>query len=370
MLFWGIILFVLLVVVHELGHFLAAKRNGVEVEEFGIGFPPKLFGKKMGKGIMESYYTFNLLPLGGFVKLKGENSSDKRKGSFGAAPYRSQVIITVAGVLMNFVAAWVLLSIVAAVRMPQVIPNQFKINSATTVIEEHVDVLAVAEESPADRAGITADTSITSVANQPVNNLNDVNRLVEENAGQTVPVETVKTSDLRQAVADPEVTAHFVSLAQDPADGESYLGVGLGYVHDERTAWYAAPLVGAGLTAQFTWETLVLLGDLLTSPFNGTVAEASQGVTGPVGIFSIINNIESFTILLFVGGLISLSLGVMNILPIPALDGGRLAVTGIFKLLKKPLTEKTENAIHGTGMAVLLLLIILITIADVNRITG
>lgn len=367
MLFAGIILFVLLVVLHELGHFIVAKRNGVEVEEFGIGFPPKLVGKTFGKGIMRSYYTLNLLPLGGFVKLKGENDADKRKGSFGAASFGAKVRITLGGIIMNFITAVVLFTVVAAVRMPDVIPNQFEVASATTVVEEHVDIVAVQDNSPADQAGIEPGVSVISINQEPVRNLEDINQLVEKYAGQEVSIVVSETADIRAQAESPATTDYVVSLQSDPEDGESYLGVGLGYARFERTAWYAAPLVGLGLTAQFTWETLVLVGDLLASPFNGSSSEAAQGVTGPVGIFAIISEIESFTILLFVGGLISLSLGVMNVLPIPALDGGRLAVMALFKALKKPLTAKTENAIHGTGMVVLLLLIVLVTIADVNR---
>jgi len=122
-------LFVLLILVHEYGHFLAAKKNGVEVEEFGIGFPPRIGGKTFGKGIFRAYYTLNWLPFGGFVKMKGENEADKRKGSFGAASYPAKVIIIAAGVFMNLVAAVVILTVLAWVGMPQVIPNQFHIST-------------------------------------------------------------------------------------------------------------------------------------------------------------------------------------------------------------------------------------------------
>ena len=120
----GIILFILLIVLHEYGHFLVAKRNGVDVEEFGIGFPPKIWGKKLGKGIFEGYYTINLLPLGGFVKLKGESGDDLDKGSFKIASGKAKLKIMLAGVAMNLVAAFVILTIVALFGMPKLINNQ------------------------------------------------------------------------------------------------------------------------------------------------------------------------------------------------------------------------------------------------------
>ena len=366
MIFLGLVFFILIIVVHEYGHFLAAKRNGVEVEEFGIGFPPKIAGKKMGKGIFEGYYTINWLPFGGFVKLKGENSEDKRKGSFGAASFWAKTKIILAGVLMNIVTAIVLFSIVVSVEVPRFLPNQFTIDSVTTVTEQHVDIVTVQEDSPAAQADLTDSQTIIQLAGEDVRTLDDLNKLVEANAGQTVEVVAVDTE--LYAKEDRNEQSYSVALRANPEDGESYLGVGLAYTDKYRVSPWAAPLVGAGLTVQVAAETLHFLGDLAMSPFNGDFQQQSQGVAGPVGlVFGIFPAVDSFVNLLFLAGVISISLAVMNALPIPALDGGRLAVTGLFLLLKKPLTAEVENRIHGSGMILFLFLAAIITYADIIR---
>ena len=173
----GLFLFVLLIVVHEYGHFLVAKRNGVEVEEFGIGFPPKLFGKKLGKGIFEGYYTINALPLGGFVRLKGENDADTEKGSFGAASTKAKLRIMLAGVAMNLLAALFIFTIVSWVGMPQLIPDQYTVKSDSTVTRQDVFAAFVDEQSPAATAGIIAGDVIVSIDNEPVNSDIDLRRL-------------------------------------------------------------------------------------------------------------------------------------------------------------------------------------------------
>lgn len=366
MIFVGLVLFVLIIVIHEYGHFLAAKRNGVEAEEFGIGFPPKIIGKTMGKGIFRGYYTLNWLPFGGFVKLKGENSEDKRKGSFGAASFWVKTKIILAGVTMNLLTAIVLFSVVAAIEVPRFLDNQFTIDSATTITEQHVDIVAIQEGSPAETAGLTNQMSIQSIEGEQVNTLDDLDRLVEKYAGETVQIGVVNTDSFDGVQPATEIIQ--ADLRANPEDGESYLGVGLGYVENFKVSPWAAPIVGLGLTGQVAVETVSFLGDLVTSPFRGDFAEQSQGVAGPVGlVFGIFPAIDSFVLMLFLAGVISISLAVMNTLPLPALDGGRLAVTGLFLLFKKPLTAKIENRIHGSGMALFLVLAVLITYGDILR---
>lgn len=366
MLILGLILFVGLVVIHEFGHFLVAKRGGVKVEEFGIGFPPKLAGKTMGRGIWRAYYSLNLLPLGGFVKLKGENSEDTRPGSFGAATLATKVKIILAGVGMNFLAAIVLFSIVAAIRMPVVLENQFTIPPATTIVEDRIDIVSIQPDSPAAQAQLEAGDTLVSINGEPIKNYDDVNRLAAANGGQTIDVVVKDSTQGGGALEETKA----VTLRANPQDGESYIGIGLNRFQEQRVSPWAAPIVGLGLTVQFTGETLHLLGQAVVNIFQGNVAQAGEGVAGPVGIFNIIAQIDSVVVLLLIGGLISLSLAIMNVLPIPALDGGRLAVMLLFKAIRKPLSPKLENTIHGAGMAVLLLLVVLITIVDVKRVFG
>lgn len=141
----GLVILVLLVVVHELGHAIAARRNGVVVEEFGIGFPPKAWGKKLKNGVL---FTLNWLPLGGFVKLKGEYDSADKKGDYGAATYWQKTKILLAGVLINWLVAAGILTVLAWVGLPKILPNQFSIASDTTMVKQPVELTVIAKDSP------------------------------------------------------------------------------------------------------------------------------------------------------------------------------------------------------------------------------
>jgi len=350
----GLILFVLLVVVHEYGHLIAAKRSGVEVEEFGIGFPPraKVITKKNG-----TVYTLNWLPIGGFVKLKGEHDSASEKGSFGAAKFVSKFKIIAAGVVMNWLTAIVIFTALAVVGMPQLVENQFNIASDATVSSQEVLAGFVQGGSPADKAGLEQGNTIVSIDGVAITSSEVLQNTTKKNAGKSVDIayldgdETVtKTSQLRK-------DSDQGNLGVSPADRTTV-----------RSTW-SAPIVGVGTTAQFTYETFKGLFGAIGNVLTGNGSEASQSVTGPVGIVVILNDLASqgFVFVLFLIGVISVSLAVMNTLPIPALDGGRLFVMSIYKLLKKPLSKETEEKIHGTGMLVLLALALLITVVDIRR---
>ena len=356
------VLFVGLVVVHEWGHFIAARRNGVEVEEFGIGFPPKVWGKKIKTANSKFLFSINLLPLGGFVKLKGENDADRRPGTFGAATMKNKVKIMLAGVAMNLLVAILLFSALAVIGMPKLVPNQFTIASDTTVTRE-IDIITanVVENSPAQKAGIVQGDRLVSIADTKISRFSEVGELTEANAGKTVPI-VIERGGSTQVVQ--------ASLNQTNDDG--YLGVGTdtgdNAIQLQRSTW-SAPIVGAGLSVQLTGLTFQGLGKVFSSLFHGDTKTASEQVTGPVGIFKILETGSQigFSFVIMIIAIISLSLAIMNALPIPALDGGRLFVTLLFKGLKKPLTKEKEELIHGTGFVALIGLIILITIVDVKR---
>ncbi|MCE7936895.1 RIP metalloprotease [Candidatus Saccharibacteria bacterium CPR2] len=354
----GLLLFILLIVVHEYGHFLIAKRNSVEVEEFGIGFPPKIAGKTMGKGIFRAYYTINLLPLGGFVRLKGENDADKRQGSFGSASFKVKAKITLAGVAMNLFAAMVILTVLAAVGMPKFIDNQFSIPRDTKVITQRTIASYVEKDSPAEKAGMKYGDEIISIGEKEVKSSDDLFSATEQYAGKDVQIEYKREGNIQIAQ---------VKL-NDSNQEQGYLGVAPGDLVLQRSTW-SSPIVGIGSALQFAWMTLAGIGQTLANLVSGNTAEAAEGVAGPVGIFALLQNVSvaGLPYVLFFIAIISVTLAVVNFLPIPALDGGRLAVMGIFRLLKKPLTPKTEQAIHGTGMAVLLTLVVVLTVLDVRR---
>lgn len=358
MIFLALIFFIILIVVHEYGHFLVAKRNGVEVEEFGIGFPPKIAGRTMGRGIFRSYYTINWLPLGGFVRLKGENDSDKTKGSFGATTFWVKTKIILAGVFMNFLIAVLMFTVLAMTSIPTLIQDQYSRDSAT-VLKDYVAVGFVNEGSPAEAIGLEVGDEIVAINQTKITSTDELFETTEAFAGQEVALTYVREGE--------EFTA--TTQLNSVESEEPFLGVGPAQIETKRYGFFDAVMVGWGTTIQLGEETYKGLGRLVGDLFSRDFESASEQVSGPVGVFVILDNASTFGMeyLLFFIGVISLTLAIMNALPIPALDGGRLFVSGLFKLIRKPLSKDVENRIHGTGFAVLMFLIVLISIVDVQR---
>lgn len=361
----GIILFIGLVVVHEMGHFLAARRNGVEVEEFGIGFPPraKVLTKKNG-----TEYTLNWLPLGGFVKLKGEHDSDTEPGSYGAASLGAKLKILVAGVFMNLVAASVIFTVIALFGMPKSnldrLPfydkQQFTVAADTNIVKNQTYLGFVSEDSPAARAGLVAGDEVVSIAGNEIDSAEELREIVASEAGKTLEVIYINQEGSRQATE--------VTLNETFIEGQGHFGVDPIDTTVFRSTW-SAPIVGVVTTLQYTDVSLRGLGYVVQNLFAGETEQATEAIGGPVATFKILSDTSSLGIIyvLFIIALISVSLAVMNILPIPALDGGRAFVTLLFRAIKKPLTKDIEELIHGTGFAFLMVLIVLITVVDVQR---
>lgn len=367
----GFVLFVGLVVLHELGHFLVAKRNGVEVEEFGIGFPPraKIIGKKNG-----TVYTLNWLPLGGFVKLKGEHDADTDPGTFGAASLWAKIQIMVAGVIVNAVTAFVLLTLIALAGMPQIIENQFTVESDTKIVQREVLVGFVEPDSPAGKAGIKEQDELAAIGlpNGPKDNITSAEQLpdlTEKYAGQQVEIVVRNNNEARQVTANLR-NHDEVRESKNTDDPKGYLGIAPAEYIVQRSTW-SAPIVAAGFMKQITEATFKGLGTALGGLFKGDTEQASSQVSGIVGIGYIIGKGSALGLqfILLIIAIISLTLAIMNVLPIPALDGGRLFVTLLFRAIRQPLTERKEEWIHGTGFVLLMLLFILITIVDINRFT-
>lgn len=365
----GLVLFVGLVVVHEFGHYLAAKRGGVEVEEFGIGFPPRAWAKKLASGMELS---FNWLPLGGFVKLKGEHDSAQSKGSFGAASLGVKVQIMLAGVVMNLLTAFVLLTFLALIGMPKLLDNQFSVSSDTKITKNTVLVGYVEEGSPADRAGLKQRDVIRSIAGNPgkttISSATDLPKATKAFAGQRVTI-TVDRDGQSQQLQATLLSSAVVDASRRTDNPKGYLGVSPSEMTIRRSTW-SAPIVAVGIMKQLTTETFKGLGRAAWNAVRGNGKEASSQVSGPVGVFVILKDgsLLGYQFMLIIIAIISLTLAIMNVLPIPALDGGRLFVTLLFhKVLRRPLSKELEEKIHGTGFAALMLLFVLITIVDVKR---
>lgn len=379
----GFLLFIGLVLIHEWGHYFAARRNGVVVEEFGLGFPPRAWGRKRRDGMILS---LNWLPLGGFVKLKGEADSDTRKGSFGAASIKAKVKIMLAGVTMNLIAGLALLTLLALVGMPKLIDNQFTVASDTKITYQAVTAGYVNPTSPAAKIGISSRDTIKQIrSGQEVRTINTAGQLkatTQEFAGREVSV-TYERRGQPVTKQTTLLTKDEVEKSLNTNNPKGHLGVTPIELQVRRSTW-SAPVVAAGFTKQLVVLTLQGIGKALAglgSAIAGFVtanqearsrgqAEASSQVGGPVAIMAVLWGGGSLGVnfMLMIIAVLSLTLALINVLPIPALDGGRLAVTLLSrKLLKRPLSRQAEERIHGTGMAVLLALVLLITIVDVRR---
>lgn len=370
----GLIVLVLLVVVHELGHAIVARRNGVVVEEFGIGFPPRAWSKRLKNGVL---FTLNWLPLGGFVKLQGEHDSADKKGDYGAASFWQKTRILLAGVVINWLVAAVLLTLLALTGLPKILPDQFSVPNDTTVMMQPIELASVGHDSPADKAGLKVGDQILRFAGEPVPTAESLNKQAASRKGQTVEIVYSRKGVEQTATAE---------LRSDNSDKKGYLGVGSGQREQIKASW-SAPIVGVVTTGQFTLVTLQGLGDLVANLVKGTVLQfspdqstrqqagkdleaAGDSVAGPVGILGTIfpqAQQAGGTQLLFLTAVISLTLAVMNVLPIPALDGGRWFTMTIFRLLKKPLTKDREESIQAIGFLVLMVLIIVVTFRDVAK---
>ncbi len=380
----GILLFIGLVVVHEYGHFIMARRNGVEVEEFGIFFPPRIFSKVTKSGWV---FSLNALPLGGFVKLKGEHDSDTEKGSFGAATTWAKTKIMVAGVAMNLITALVIFTGLALIGMPKIIDNQFTVQSDTTPVSSEILVANVTPGSPAAKAGIEPLDQITALqipgySPVAITSADKLPQITKQFAGQTADIYYVRDGSENKS-RTKLLTAEQVEASKKTDNPKGYLGIVPTEYVVQKSTW-SAPIVAVGFTAQVTALTFQGLGNALAglgslivggvtgnneARQNGQTA-ASEQVSGPVGIFVILKDgsLLGVQFVLMIIGIISLTLAIMNILPIPALDGGRLWLLLYYRLVrKKPLPAKREDAINSVGFLILIGLIILITFVDVQR---
>ena len=385
----AIVLLIGLVVIHEFGHFIVAKRNGVESEEFGIGFPPRAWSRKLKSGLV---FSLNWLPLGGFVKLKGESDSETKKGSFGAATTWSKTKILLAGVGMNLIAGLALLTILAAVGMPVLINkefngmDQFTVSSDTKIVKQEVETGTILPGSPADKLGLKSTDVLLSIntasETRQLATATDLHDATQHFAGQSVTITYERQGKIyagdTKLLSVKEVED---SLATNNPKG--YLGVVPTDLTVRRSTW-SAPVVAIGFTGQLAELTfkalehsLAGLGSTIAGSVTGNHAarengqtQASAEVGGPVAIMSSLWNSGELGLnfmLAFIA-VISLTLVLINILPIPALDGGRLFMILISRLVfRRPLTREVEEKFVGAGVLIILTLVILITIADVNK---
>lgn len=374
----GLFVLVALVVLHELGHAIVARRNGVVVEEFGIGFPPRAWKKKLKNGVL---FSLNWLPLGGFVKLKGEHDSAKGKGTYGEASFWVKTKILLAGVAVNWLTAALLFAVISLWGLPKLLPNQVVLPFDNTVVRSPLIIGTVGEGSPAEKAGLRVGDEVLSIDDAAMTTSSELSEATKALASQEVVVE------YRRGDAERRVVAQLNDEAQAKQGG--YLGIGTTQSETVRATW-SAPILGVATAGQLTYETISGLGNIIVKGVGGlfgqfsateetrqqsqqNLAEVGQSVAGPIGILGVIfpSVLDAgVTQVLLLTAVISLTLAVMNLLPIPALDGGRWFTMAFFRLFRKELTKEREENIQAIGFLAIITLTILVTWSDVSKLFG
>lgn len=335
-----------LVLVHEFGHFFAAKITGVKVEEFGLGLPPKIIGK-FWKGTV---WSLNWLPIGGFCKLYGEDTDGKGTQAFNNKNPAQKGLIVIGGVLMNLVLAIVIFTGVYSIMG---IPEE----------KDYVKIIGVAKNSPAEKAGLKEDDIIVMVNDKKIGKPEELTEEVGKYKGKNVELTVGNGLKPFRTIV--------VEVRENPPEGEGSMGVAISNTEMVKIKWYEFYKgIGAGFKEAWYWGEIIaggvfkMVGGLLTG-------QAPKDVAGPIGMYQATTSIKQNQGMLAVihfFGVVSVNLAIVNILPFPALDGGRIVFVIYELLTKKRANAKFEAVVNNVGMMILLSMIFLITAGDVWRI--
>lgn len=353
------IILLILVVAHEFGHFIIAKKAGIRVDEFAFGFPPKIWGKKFG----ETTYSFNALPLGGYVKIYGEDPNDVKddsdiKRSFGAQPLYIQAFVIVAGVLFNLLLAWILITTTLMIGIPTMQDEGDKY----TLTNSRLMVTGVHENSPASLAGVRSGDVVISVnsgtKSVDATSATGVTTFISAHEAQPLTLSYERKGNVQTTVFTP---------VQGIVPERAAVGMYLDIVGTLKLPIHVAIWEGAIKTYQYTILTATGLWDFLSTAIVGK-SDFSQ-VTGPVGIVNAVGEAAGigFVNLLLFTALISINLAVINIIPFPALDGGRLLFIVIEAVMRRPMNVRVANTFNFVGFALLMLLMIAVTYNDIAK---
>jgi len=340
-----------LILVHEFGHYWAAKRAGVLVEEFGLGYPPRIYSKKIG----ETIYSINLLPFGGFVRLHGEMSEEgvtNPKRSFVNKSKKARITVLLAGVTMNLLLAVLAF---ATVYSFSGIPKE----------TENVRVVNVVPGSPAQAAKVLVGDVVKKVGDEEVTTVSEFIGIIEENKGSRLAFELERTTGDETTIEKIQIRPR-----EDPPEEEGPLGVVISSTEVYYPPVWQRPFVGIfyGVKEALFWGATMVSGfaALFVNLFNGQVP---QDIAGPVGIFALTTEAAKYGVLTLINfvGILSINLVILNILPFPALDGGRLLFIGIESIIGRKVSPKVEATVNGIGMIILISLLVAITVHDVRR---
>lgn len=353
-----ILILVLLIVVHELGHFFAAKIFGVKVTEFGVGYPPRAV--RIGKW-GDTEYTFNWIPFGGFVRLFGEEGEARGSGSFVDAPRWKQAVILVAGVAMNALVGWLLFTSAYAIGILHPVDSYEP--GARLIVTD------VVPGSPADAAGLKIGDDVISLVDQDGERLQEptpesVMAFVSARAGEELNIEFVHLGATSSAIIRP---AHAVVPGES---GRPAVGVGLALVTTE-----AIPLPEAAVESLHQMKLVLMLslqglGQIVHGVFSSE--PALQNVTGPVGLVSYVSEAahSGFGYVLSLAAFISINLVVINLIPIPALDGGRLVIVLSEMVMRRSAPKLLVQFLNTVGLALIIMLMVAVTYQDIARLVA
>lgn len=357
-----------LVFVHEMGHFIVARRNGIKADEFGFGFPPRIAGlvwddtkkkHRFVKGSEEvvspyTVYSLNWIPLGGFVKIKGEDGEQKDADSFAMKSAWIRIKVLAAGVTMNFLLAWVLISIVLMSGFPQAVDPQSPVSG-----KRDIQISEVLPNTPADAMGLRFGDKIISVGDSKALSVANVQEYIVAHKGQAITLHIIRGTEAMTLQGTPRT--------QYPQN-EGSLGIGLGETEMISYSWYESIWQGALATYNLTSAMLVGIFDIVKGLVTGT-HEGLSSVSGPVGIAKLTGQVSDLGLvyLLYFAAILSINLGIINILPIPALDGGRIVFILIEIIKGSPVSQKIEGLFHQIGFTLLLLLMVWVTVNDFSK---
>lgn len=356
-----IAILVFLVLVHEFGHFIVAKLSGIRVDEFAFGFPPKIFGKKFG----ETEYRFNLLPIGGYVKIYGEDppqiNGEDVKRSFVSKPRYIQAAVLLAGVAMNVLFAWILFSgayMIGAQTSMSAVPAGVNVESERTV------VLNVSKNSPAYLLGITSGDTLVSLQSK--------DETVQPKTAKELSEFVAKNQDTQMTIGfikkdATDVTYQRITPITTPNSDKKIIGLTVDRVGILDLPFLQAVTLGAKTTYSYTVLTAEAFINLIKNIFVGN--NAVKELTGPIGIVGIVDQVRVFGIaaLFTFSAIISINLAILNLIPFPALDGGRLLFVLIEGVIRRPLPLAFQTWTNTIGFSLLMLLMLVVAWQDITR---
>lgn len=362
----------LLIFVHEMGHFIVARKFGVKVDEFGMGLPPRIFGfykdkngkwkkvigSKEVKDVPKTLYSMNWLPLGGFCSIKGENGEGKNeKDSFASKKIWQRALILTAGVAMNFLLCAVLLSVGFMIGLPQAITDAE--DKSLYVRGRQIVISEVANNSPAKNAGVQMGDYLTSIEGVKFESVEEASNFINSKEGQELSIILTR--------GDEEISKKIIPQRTDEIKDRAIIGVGLVKTGIISYPIHEAIYMGFASTIKLAKLILVTFFELFRDFIFGR--DVKVDVAGPIGIAVLTGQVVKmgFIYILQFTALISLNLAIINFLPIPALDGGRMVFLLIEKIRGSAISQKIENRINTIGFACLMLLFVAVTFHDISK---